>query len=167
MSAVVGLVVRNLQTNGYNAVLVGTGPLKKKVADINNANCDCAIELHLNAAGGMGIGFETLHCAGSNNGKNLASHIHEKIAEELGSRDRGVREGWYRMDKPGVEDYPGDIDGDETPDYFLSATNCPAVITEFYFLDNAEERNRYAGNTLFYFSIAEQVTNGILSWLNS
>ncbi|MDA3834721.1 MAG: N-acetylmuramoyl-L-alanine amidase, partial [Spirochaetales bacterium] len=78
----------------------------------------------------------------------------ESIAQELGNRNRGVKEGWYMMDPK------------NGPDYFLAETNCPAVITEFYFLDNAEERERYAGNVCFYNNIAERVSTGILSWFN-
>lgn len=34
------------------------------------------------------------------------------------------------MDRPYIEDYPGDIEGDEKPNFFLQYTNCPAVILE-------------------------------------
>jgi hypothetical protein len=48
--------------------------------------------------------------------------------------DRGAKEGWYKMDRPGVIDFYGDEDGDEMPDYFLRKTNCPALILEPEFI---------------------------------
>lgn len=38
------------------------------------------------------------------------------------------------MDQPDHIDYAGDVEGDEIVDYFLRATNCPAIIVEPYFL---------------------------------
>ena len=50
------------------------------------------------------------------------------------------------MDRPGIEDYPGDVEGDEKPDYFLKATKPVALILEPEFIHNrsAIETNRDA-----------------------
>ena len=40
------------------------------------------------------------------------------------------------MDRPGVIDYAGDVDGDEIIDYFLRKTMCPALIIEPEFVQN-------------------------------
>lgn len=115
---------------------VPTGPLTEKVKWINDSNASLAIEIHFNSdPGHKGMGSETLYCPGSAKGKQLA----EEIQQELGAifhPSRGAKEGWYRMDKPGHEDYPGDIDGDEMPDYFLKYTNCPAILIEPEFIHN-------------------------------
>ena len=72
----------------------------------------------------------TLYYPGSVKGKALASSVNSSVGLVLNSRNRGVKEGWYRMDRPGVEDYQGDVDGDENIDYFLAQTTCPAIIFE-------------------------------------
>ena len=115
---------------------VPTGPLADKVADINAAKCDFAIEIHFNACGGCGAsGAETLYYPGSAEGKRAAEYLQRAMAG-CGVRDRGVKEGWHRMDYPGRVDYDGDVDGDEKPDYFLRATNCTALILEPEFIEN-------------------------------
>lgn len=117
-------------------VYVPTGSLPEKVKAINDAKCDLAIEVHFNACGGCGAeGCETLYYPGSISGANAAIHIQTEMAQ-TGVRDRGVKEGWYRMDRPGVKDYDGDREGDEAPDYFLKHTNCTALIVEPEFIDN-------------------------------
>lgn len=131
--------IQHLQRDGHHAFLIGTGSLKKKVDEINSLGVDCAVEIHLNKAGGVGHGCETLYCPGSIAGESLANDIHAILIEATGNRDRGVKPGWHRMDQPGVEDYPGDIDGDEKKDYFLEKTNCPAVIIEPYFIDTEDK----------------------------
>jgi len=115
---------------------VPTGPLKEKVEDINAQHCDLAVEVHFNACGGCGAeGAETLYCPGSASGKEAAGYLQRAMAT-CGVRDRGVKEGWYRQDYPGRVDFDGDVDGDETPDYFLKATNCTALILEPEFIEN-------------------------------
>jgi hypothetical protein len=66
---------------------------------------------------------------GSAKGMELAHAVQKVLAEDF-PPSRGVRAGWYRMDRPGVVDYHGDVEGDETIDYFLKYTNCPAIIIE-------------------------------------
>lgn len=131
--------IQHLQRHGHQAFLIGTGPLQNKVSQINNMGVDCAIEIHLNKAGGVGHGCETLYCPGSKSGKSLAKAVHGILFEATGNKDRGIKPGWYRMDQPGVEDYPGDVDGDEVKDYFLEKTNCPAIIIEPYFIDTEDK----------------------------
>ncbi len=126
--------------------VISTGGLKAKVQEVNRiaAAGDCiAVEVHYNAAGTTYVeGNETLYYPGSVKGKKLATEFNEvfmKHAGHLVMKDRGVKEGWYRMDSPGVIDYAGDVDGDETPDYWLRKTSCPSLILEPCFMCQVEK----------------------------
>lgn len=124
-------------------ILVPGGTLKDKVSFINGlSNCDVAVEIHFNAAGGRGDGSETLYCPGSVRGRRIAGVVQTAVASVM-TPDRGVKEGWYRMDRPGVKDYEGDVEGDEKPDYFLVQTRCPAVILEPEFIHNQTVINQF------------------------
>jgi len=151
-------VVHLLHTLGQAAHLIGSGPLPKKVAEINAGGFDCGMEIHLNA--GRGNGCETLYCPGSLEGINLATAIQDKLVERCGFRDRGIKQGWYKMDRPGVEDYPGDIEGDEKLDWILWKTNCPFVIIEPFFLDGPDGE-QYAAQPSMYLKIASAIAEGI------
>jgi hypothetical protein len=125
----------HLLRHGIDIFHVPTGPLPDKVAAINRADCDVAVEIHFNACADCGAsGAETLFYPGSRSGEEAAWMVQAAMVAQ-GARNRGVKEGWYKMDRPGIVDYAGDIDGDETPDYFLSATNCPAIIIEPEFIE--------------------------------
>lgn len=122
---------------GDQAVAVPTGTLPQKVKWINALDANIAIEIHFNSAiingTHVGRGCETLYYPGSKKGKDLARTIQHAIAP-IHFPDRGIKEGWYRMDKPGIVDYDGDVEGDEKPDYFLRKTNCTAIIIEPEFI---------------------------------
>lgn len=110
--------------NEVELFYVPTGSLRDKVAAINKAQCDIAIEIHFNACGDCGaFGSETLHCPGSTNGISLAMAIQSAMVGATHTKDRGIKEGWYKMKKK------------NGPDYFLSATNCTAVILEPEFIE--------------------------------
>ncbi len=144
MAAVAGILVSTLAIEGHEAYLIGTGLLNKKVLDVNQIGADCAVELHLNRGGGYGC--ETLYCPGSATGKIMAETVHKEIMELLPFRDRGVKEGWYHMVEGGDKDY------------FLENTNCPAIITEPFFIDT--ELEKY--NTLdFIITFVNALRNGL------
>ena len=127
-------------------VIYPTGLLTKKVAFINEQNPTLAVEIHFNSdPSRQGKGSETLYAQGSAKGKIIAGMVQGTLGSML-APNRGVKEGWYRMDKPGHEDFPGDVEGDEKPDYFLAYTACPALIVEPEFMHNREiiEANRDA-----------------------
>lgn len=161
MAQLAGLLVQKIHRACHKAYMVPTGRLKDKVKFINALGVDMAVELHLNAGGGHG--YETLYCPGSVKGKELAASVNSAMGLVLNSRNRGIKEGWYKMDLPGVVDYPGDVDGDEVKDYFLAATNCPAIIPEMYFLDNPEERAKFIGAHGVLDAVAERMAVGLLS----
>lgn len=120
-------------------LLVPSLDLAGKVKWINSQeDASLALEVHFNSdPAHAGKGSEALYCPESEKGHEVAQAIQKAISIIL-SPDRGTKEGWYRMDKPGHEDYPGDVDGDEKPDYFLSATKCTAVIIEPEFIHNKD-----------------------------
>ena len=96
----------------------------------------CALEIHFNSAAVPGVkGSETLYAPGSQRGSKIARIVQCHLAKQY-PPNRGIKEGWYRMDRPGVIDYAGDTEGDEIIDYFLRKTKCPALIVEPEFIQN-------------------------------
>lgn len=117
----------------YAVFLVPNGSIKSKVDYINTVhdqhNVDLAVEFHFNACGGCGAtGSEVVHYPFSESGKQAAQCIQDEIVGQVGSRDRGVKPGWYEMDK---------VSGVFI--YFLKHTKCPSVITEPEFLEHYDE----------------------------
>ena len=125
------LLQQNLEHFGHECFVAPVGGLRGKVSAINDADVDVAIEIHFNGGGSKNTkGSETLYCPGSKRGKKLAQGIQKLLSKAMENRSRGAKEGWYKMDQPDVEDYEGDVDGDEKIDYFLGHTKAPAVIIE-------------------------------------
>jgi len=130
---------------------VPTGTLPEKVQFINDQPLvHAAIEVHFNSDTSH-KGHGALCCYDSNKSiaKDLAVAIESRLIPIFGQHWRGVMEGWYHMDRPGIVDYPGDVDGDEHHLYFLQRTKCPAVILEPEFIYNflKIESNREAACT--------------------
>jgi N-acetylmuramoyl-L-alanine amidase len=137
-----------LEALGVTAHLVSTGGLRHKVDEINELGASMAVEIHFNADPmHMGKGCETLYHPNSRKGLCLANEIQRQMSPFF-APNRGVKEGWYKMDRPGAVDYRGDVDGDELVDYFLRSTRCPAVIVEPEFIHNRSviEANREIGS---------------------
>lgn len=158
------LIYQNLRDAGVDARLIPAEDLTAKVQVVNgffdHGDIKLAIEVHFNSCpGGGASGCETLFCPGSSKGIKLASIIQRKMAT-LMRPDRGTKEGWYKMDRPGIVDYDGDVDGDEHPDYFLKATKCTAVVIEPEFIQDRQkiEDNRDACCAL--------ITEALLRYLN-
>lgn len=138
----------NVPANIGKAYFINPGRLGQKVRDVNqmviNRQVKLAVEVHFNSApGGRAKGCETLYCPGSEKGKEAARTVHNRYSK-LFLPDRGIKEGWYKMDRPGYVDYEGDVEGDEKPDYFLRMTTCVALILEPQFIQkqNSIEDNR-------------------------
>lgn len=131
-------IVQYLHDMDVDAALVPPGPLTAKVAYINNHSPVLAIEIHFNSAKdstgkNIGRGCEALYHPKSPPGRLLANALHDALAP-IFPPGRGAKEAWYRQDKPGHADYPGDVEGDERLDYFIASTRCPAVIVEPQFI---------------------------------
>jgi hypothetical protein len=94
-------------------------------------------EIHFNSnEQRRGSGCETLYYPGSKRGLAAATMIQNAMSVIY--RDRGVQEGWYRMDRPGRIDYAGDVPGDEVVDAFIASVPFPAVIIEPEFIFNRD-----------------------------
>ncbi len=146
-----GFLINWLENSDHSAYIVPTGPLASKVDFINNLNCDCAIEIHLNMGGGSGS--ETLYCPGSEKGKILANFVQDSLITDSFIKNRGIKEGWYRMISP--------PDPNAIKDYFLKSTNCPAIISEPFFMDGDF---KLLGKTDIYREIAKLISIGIDLW---
>ena len=124
-----------------NVDVTPVSPLYYKVKWINDYNkwdVKLACEIHFNSDPRHGgRGSETLYCPGSSGGL-YAGDIVQSALGMLLPPNRGAKEGWYRMDRPGHKDYPGDVEGDEKPDYFLKATKPVALIIEPEFIHRQE-----------------------------
>jgi hypothetical protein len=130
------------------AHLIGTGKLPSKVDEVNAIkNCDLAIEVHFNAAGDPNIrGCETLFYPGSEKGIEYAKIVQTKLVTAMQTRSRGIKEGWYKQDRPGHVDFDGDVDGDEVITYWLRKIKAPALILEPEFMGQIENIQRLRGD---------------------
>jgi len=144
---------------------VPSGLLRDKVEYINAANAVCAVEVHFNSAKvsgrHVGAGCETLYYPGSTQGQQLASYAHLALTKNF-QPDRGIKSGWYRMDRPGVVDYDGDVDGDEKIDYFLRKTHCPSIILEPDFIHRYDMIEHKRAQTCM--DLARQLTSLLEHW---
>lgn len=96
--------------------------LNEKIDECNAYNPDLAIDVHLNA--GNGDGAEVFYSINGGTGKVMAQNVLNAICE-LGQQSRGIK---TKVNSSG-KDYFG----------FIRVTNCPAIISEAYFVDNAED----------------------------
>lgn len=125
-----------------NCMIVPIGTLKQKVEYINNYYAEgvvsICIEIHFNSAKSdgkhIGKGSECLYMPESQRGAYLAKGIQDALVEGEAFRDRGIKEGWYRMNRK------------NGPDYFLSKTKYYAAIIEPEFIQHVKriEDNREA-----------------------
>ena len=113
--------------------IVPTGHLRDKIKTINRIDGCCAMEVHFNSAT-YATGCETLHYP-SRKGRELAEFIHEMYQPSMRNRNRGVKVGYYRMDR--------------TRGFlaFLEQTNKPAIIIEPEFITNVHYINQYRDQT--------------------
>lgn len=144
-------VERALTAMNRSVEIITAAGLTEKVKQVNgfvakHKGKKClAVEVHFNAGGSPTTkGCETLYCPGSVKGKAIATAYQSDFIKRiaLATPNRGVKEGWYRMDVPGKVDFPGDVDGDEHKDYFLEKTACPALILEPCFITEVDTANK-------------------------
>jgi N-acetylmuramoyl-L-alanine amidase len=111
-----------LESFGIDVFVVPTGSLTAKIGAVNAEKCDAAMEVHFNSdPNHAGRGSETLYMPGSALGEHFAHCVQNQLGV-VATPDRGVKEGWYRMEEGGQTDA------------FLRMTNCPALIVEPFFI---------------------------------
>ena len=130
---------------GDKATRVPNGTLKEKVDFINSyetSNKDIAIEIHFNSFKmwkdqnnngvvddgemiNLGRGSETLYYPSSKTGERAAFIIQSALGSLL-KPNRGIKEGYYQMNKS------------KGADFFLAKTRCTSLIVEPEFIDNVD-----------------------------
>ncbi len=128
-----GLSQRIVERIDHPDILVIDDVLTSTVKSINMLDdVALAAELHWNSsASGNAVGCETLYCPGSYAGREAAQRFQAAYMANAATRDRGIKEGWYRMQKNG------------SIDYFLKATRCPSIILEPEFIQIAAHWEDY------------------------
>lgn len=96
--------------------------LNEEIKECNEYNPDLAADIHNNAGGGDG--FEVYHSINGGIGKVLAENIEAEV-KAIGQNSRGCK---TKKNSSG-KDYYG----------FIRSTDCPAVICEGAFVDNAKD----------------------------
>ena len=97
-------------------------PIGEEVKECNAYAPDLAVDIHNNAGGGDG--GEVFYHHGGGKGKILAENILAEIVK-VGQNSRGIK---TRTNSSGKDYYA-----------FIRNTNCPAVIVECAFVDNASD----------------------------
>lgn len=115
-----------LERNGVKVLMSRTkdenDPLTEEIKECNAFNPDLAVDIHNNAGGGDG--FEAYYHFKGGSSKALALNIEEEV-KAIGQNSRGCK---TKVNASG-RDYFG----------FIRQTNCPAVIVEGVFVDNATD----------------------------
>lgn len=96
--------------------------ISEEIRECNAYGPELAIDFHFNSGGGDG--FEAFHHFGGGRGKTLAANI-EKEVVAIGQNSRGLK---IRKNSQGTDYYA-----------FIRDTNCPAIIVECAFVDNAND----------------------------
>lgn len=121
--------------------------LNEEIRECNAFNADLAVDIHNNAGGGDG--FEAYYHFKGGAGKTLAQNIEAEVIK-LGQNSRGCR---TRKNSRG-SDYYG----------FIRETNCPAIIVEGVFVDNANDA-KIADTVAEQKAFGEAYARGILKTL--
>lgn len=127
VNLVMALACRDyLERNGVKVLMSRTkdenDPLTEEIKECNAFNPDLAVDIHNNAGGGDG--FEAYYHFKGGSSKALALNIEEEV-KAIGQNSRGCK---TKVNASG-RDYFG----------FIRQTNCPAVIVEGVFVDNATD----------------------------
>ena len=133
-------IMTEYSLNYGDCFLVPSGTLGSKIKYIKELTkqqkIKLAVEIHFNSSpSGKGKGCETLYYPGSKKGLTAALEVQNAMSSIL-PPNRGIKEGWYKMDIPGQIDYKGDIPGDEKVDAFLAIPGVTCLIIEPEFVQN-------------------------------
>ena len=134
------IMTRNaLKENVSNESVSASLSRRSEIANRNSA--DLFLSIHCNAGGGTGT--ETYYCTGSQSGKVFASYIQQAVLEEVGLRNRGVKNAKYAV---------------------LKNTNMPAALLETAFIDTESDAS-YLGSDEYQQAFAEGIAKGICEYV--
>lgn len=143
-------VVALLKQKGVNAVLTRSSDqeveLEPRVIFAEQANADVFVSIHANAftASRTDVsGIETYYYAGD--GQSLARMIQTNLLQDLGARDRGVKQANF---------------------YVIKYTDMPAALVEIGFVTGAEDAARLSSAT-GRSKIAQAIARAILQYVQS
>ena len=111
-----------------------------KLGKINGKKYDLVIESHLNAYNGTAKGTEVLYYPTSSKGKEYAQRVNDKLDDIFPDRDIKARDNLY----------------------ILKDTDCPSILIEYFFCDNAEDYSK-ADTDQELKLIAKKVVEGVLN----
>ena len=111
-----------------------------KLGKINGKKYDLVIESHLNAYNGTAKGAEVLYYPTSSKGKEYAQRVNDKLDDIFPDRGIKARDNLY----------------------ILKDTDCPSILIEYFFCDNAEDYSK-ADTDQELKLIAKKVVEGVLN----
>ena len=144
--ALAPVLINSLKNEGHTVDMIicpekqftkATEEKNYKLSRINGKEYDLCLELHLNSYNKSAKGAEVLYCSSA--GKIYADRVMKKLAMIF--TDRGVR---IRKDL-----------------YILNGTDCPTILLETFFCDNAADYNIAENNN--YYGIAKLIAEGVLN----
>lgn len=122
-------LVEYLKAHGIYAVLTHqmTAPLgiNARVKAVNAMKADLLVSVHHNAGGGQG--WEVIHSIHGGEGKKLAYLVGQEFTA-LGQCGHGAHPIYSKATKDGQRDYFG----------VIRDTKCPAIITEYAYMDSSD-----------------------------
>ena len=107
-----------LKNVGYDVKLEQIDGLQEICDASNSWGADLFVSIHCNSFNTYAQGTETYYFYGSSAGRKLATCIHNQLIKSLPLVDRGVKQAGF---------------------YVLTGTDCPAVLVETAFIDNAHD----------------------------
>lgn len=147
-----------LEDNGINVVYTRTtdmrstpmsiiDSLQKRCDTSNDANATYFVSIHNNAVDVKSVsGTETWNNPGNSESEKLASNIQNNIVQQVGTNDRGLKDGYQR----GL--------------YVITHTNAPSVLVELAFLTNDGDSDKLR-NDSYQQKFAQAIADGILQSL--
>lgn len=138
-----GLVAKYLEAAYCEVLVIQENELEDVVDTSNGWGADLFVSIHCNAFNKEARGSETFHYYGSEKGYALAECIQTQLACSIETPSRGVKQAGF---------------------FVLKYSDCPAVLVETAFIDNAEDEQLLLRHgDCFARAIARGVTDYISS----
>lgn len=142
-----------LERNGFSVIMTRnsikdnvsnesvSASLNRRAEIANRNGADLFLSIHCNAGGGTGT--ETYYCTGSGSGQKFAQCVQNRVVEEIGLRDRGVKSAKYAV---------------------LRNTDMTALLLETAFIDTASDA-KVLGDSDYQQRFAEAIAKGICDYV--